>query len=191
MIYDACQKDVEQTNDGGDNTPSSNDNGSNPNWRLWYDKCVDVSSINDTSIVINQVMNDNNARYRKDLIGDEDWECIFKECQKRRETYDRVQATKGERAFLQKQYEYDYIQRKTGFNVRRKQINQIFGWRERLHYRVYRRNGNIKKLSKLYDEKPLEFEIDTDNPNWVKLIYSKGNTAKVHDKVIYESVLQA
>ena len=63
----------------------------------------------------------------------------------------------------------------------RKPVEQIFG----------RSNGTTKKLSKLYDEKPLEFEIDTTKPNLVKLIYSNGKVAQVYDQVIYESVLRA
>jgi hypothetical protein len=178
IIYNACKQDV---NDDGDNTSSSNDDGFNPNWREWYDKCVKVSSIAETDVALKQVMNDHNARYRKDLIGDADWQKVFEIAKELRETYNRVQATKSERAFLTKQYEYDYIQAKTGFNVRRKQIEKIFG----------RSNGATKKLSKLYDEKPLEFEIDTTKPNVVKLIFSNGTVATIYDQVIYEAVLRA
>jgi len=64
---------------------------------------------------------------------------------------------------------------------KRKPVEQIFG----------RSNDTTKKLSKLYDEKPLEFEVDTTKPNWVKMIYSNGTVAKVYDQVIYESVLRA
>jgi hypothetical protein len=122
------------------------------------------------------------AKYRKDLISDHDWQKVFEKAKELHETYNRVQATKSERAFLTKQYEYDYIQAKTGFNIRRKHINQLFG----------KSNGTTKKFSKLYDEKPLEFEVDTTKPNEVKkLIFSNGIVAKVYDQVLYESVLRA
>ncbi len=188
IIYDACKQDASDNGNDGDNSPSP----VNPNWREWYDKCVDVSSIHDTSIIINRVVNDHNAKYRKDKISDDDWEKIFDECQKRRETYEKVQATKGERAFLQKQYEYDYIQAKTGFNIRRKQIDKIFEGSSIPLHRPSRRNGSTtKNLTKLYDEKPLEFQVDTTKPNWVTLRYSNGTVAKVYDQTIYESVLRS
>jgi len=63
----------------------------------------------------------------------------------------------------------------------RKPVEQIF----------CRTNGTTKKLKKLYDEKPIEFLIDTTKPNVVKLIFSNGTVAKVYDQVIYESVLRA
>jgi hypothetical protein len=73
------------------------------------------------------------------------------------------------------------IEAETDGNVRRKPITQIFG----------RSNGTTKKLSKRYDEKPLEFEVDTTKPNLVKLIFSNGTVATVYDQTIYESVLRA
>ena len=63
----------------------------------------------------------------------------------------------------------------------RKPVEQLFG----------RSNDTTKRLSKLYDENPLEFEVDTTKPNMVKLIYSNGTVATVYDQVIYESVLRA
>lgn len=55
----------------------------------------------------------------------------------------------------------------------------------------WNRNNSTKKLDKEYDGKPITFEIDTDNPNQVTLTYPNGQTATVHDKVMYESVRRA
>jgi hypothetical protein len=118
MIYEACKDDVSDNNeDGGDNAPSStSDDGCNPNWREHYQRCVDISSINDTSMMINRVMNDHNAKYRKDQIAADDWKKIFDECKKRRDSRDRVQATKSERSHLIKLNAANFIYRKTGFD---------------------------------------------------------------------------
>ena len=124
MIHNACKEDAESNdyddnNDGGDNTPPSPPNDDD-NWREWYNKCVEVSSIQDTSIAINQVMNNHNATYRKHLLSAGDWERIFEECKQRRETYERTQAAKANFASLQNEYKLNHIRDISGYDVKSK-----------------------------------------------------------------------
>ena len=117
LIYEACKQDAqEQKNDGGDNTPPSQpDNGS---WREWYNRCVEVSSLYDTGIVINQMTPKH--YYRKDRITDDEWQRIFSECQRRREEYERTQAAKADFASAQQAYKFKHIRDISGYDVRSK-----------------------------------------------------------------------
>ena len=116
IIHKACQEDAEQgsdNDDGGGDTPSSS------HWHERYQQCVKVSSIQDTRIAMDTVLGWR-ARYRKDLISDEDWDKVFEKCQELRATYERIQQAKGERRHLIKQAEYDYIRDRTGYDVQSK-----------------------------------------------------------------------
>ena len=143
IIHNACKKDAESVvmvgdkptstdyddnNDGGDKTPSSpvvmvgdkptsQDDGK---WREWYNKCVKVSSLYDTGIVINQMTPKH--YYRKDRITDDEWQRIFSECQRRREEYERTQAAKADFASAQQAYKFKHIRDISGYDVKSKQF---------------------------------------------------------------------
>ena len=124
IIHNACKEDAQQQtndndNDGGDKTPSSpQDDGSN--WREWYNKCVEVSSLHDTSVVINQMAPKH--YYRKDRITDGEWQRIFSECKRRREEYERTQAAKASFASAQQAYKFKHIRDISGYDVKSKQF---------------------------------------------------------------------
>ena len=119
MIYDACQKDAEQTNDGGDNTPSSYAElaaaSVNDNYRERYTECKELVGMNETDLIIRQRIGWRYSYY-KDRITNALWDEVLQECQWRKNARD----AKGEKGYLSKQAEYDYIRDRTGYDVRSK-----------------------------------------------------------------------
>ncbi len=116
VIHNACKEDASNdNNDGGDKTPPSQPD---ENWREWYNKCVEVSSLHDTSVVINQMTPKH--YYRKDRITDDEWERIFSECKRRREEYERTQAAKADFASAQQAYKFKHIRDVSGYDVKAK-----------------------------------------------------------------------
>ena len=128
IIHDACKQDASNdNNDGGDNTPSSQNDDEvnrykvladapvNENWRERHQECVKLVGMSETDLIIRQELNFRYSYY-KNKITDEQWDIVFQECQWR---WNARQA-KAEFASLQREYKFNHIQWKTGYDVRSK-----------------------------------------------------------------------
>ena len=153
------------------------------NWHYAKAACLKFVPEHNLSIIINDLVNaeklrqDNPSHYDRT-----EWLLIHEYCKKdaqvERDPKSLNHWSYNSAVFIEQCQE---VIEKVRAEKLRKPVEQIF----------CRTNGTTKKLEKLYDEKPIEFEVDTTKPNWVKLIFSNGTVAKVYDPVIYESVLRA
>ena len=135
IIHNACQKDADDNNDGGDKTPpacalhadrSSNEVNRykvlaeaevNPNFQQRYDECKKLVGMSETDLIISQELNFRYTYY-KNKITDDQWDVVLQECRYR---WNARQA-KAEFASAQQAYKFKHIRDVSGYDVKSKQF---------------------------------------------------------------------
>jgi len=129
IIHDACKQDASNdNNDGGDKTPSSNDDEVNrykvlaeaevnPNFQQRYDECQKLVGMSETDLIIRQELNFRYSYY-KNKITDDQWDIVLQECRYR---WNAKQA-KAEFASAQQAYKFKHIRDISGYDVKSKQF---------------------------------------------------------------------
>ena len=126
IIHNACQKDADDNNDGGDETPSSNevnrykvlaDAEVNPNFQQRYDECKKLVGMSETDLIIRQELNFRYSYYKNKITNDQ-WDVVLQECRYR---WNAKQA-KAEFASAQQAYKFKHIRDISGYDVKSKQF---------------------------------------------------------------------